>query len=210
MQAFYQDSAVLDPELYIDSMTIIRNGYIVAEFYNNPFFQRDQLHVIHSATKSIVGILVGIAIDKGYLESVDVRLVDVFGNRDIEHLDGRKRAITVRDLLSMQTGIHSRDSYLYAHEGLFEMQRAEDWLQYALDLPMATSPGERFDYSNISTFLLSLIIAEKTGMDTLEFADLNLFAPLGIADFKWEWNAQGQPMAWARMWLKPNDMAKIG
>jgi len=210
MMAFYEKSAADNPELYIDSMTVIRNGYIVAEFYNNPLFLRDELHVIHSATKSIVGALIGIAIKRGYINSIDVPIVEIFADRKINNLDERKRAMTIKHLLSMETGLHSRDSFLYAYEGLFEMQHADDWLQYALDLPMAAQPGERFDYSNISTFLLSAIIMESTDMDTLEFAKAHLFEPLGIKDVKWEWNSEGLPIAWARMWLKPNDMAKIG
>lgn len=210
MMAFYEQSRVEDPELYIDSMTIVRNGHIVAEFYPNPLYPRGEMHVIHSATKSIVSALVGIAVDRGHIPSVDVPVVDLFPDRQIQNLDDRKRRMTIRDLLSMETGLHSRDSYLYAHEGLFQMQHASDWLQFALDLPMAAEPGERFDYSNISTFLLSTIIMKTTGSDTLEFANEHLFRPLGIEDVKWEWNSEGQPVAWARMWLEPDDMAKIG
>jgi len=206
----YKEAAVNDPQLYIDSMTVVRNGYIVAEFYNNPLFKNNDMHVIHSVTKSIVSTLIGIAMDNGYIASVDTPVVDIFPDHVINNLDDRKQAMTVRDLLSMQTGLHSRDSFLYAYEGLFALQHSDDWLQYALDLPMAANPGERFDYSNISTFLLSAIIIQTTGLDTLAFAKQHLFEPLGIRDVKWEWNAQGLPIAWARMWLRPNDMAKIG
>ena len=190
-------------------MTVIRNGYIVADFYPNPLYQRDQLHVLHSVTKSIVSALIGIAIDLGHLESVDVPVVEVFADRAIQNLDERKRRMTIRDLLSMETGLHSRDSYLYGYEGLFAMQHSHDWLQYALDLPMAAEPGERYDYSNISTFLLAAILREKTGTDPLDFAHEHLFGPLGIEDARWEWNDDGYPIAWARMWLKPDDVAKI-
>ena len=210
MMAFYEQARSDDPELYIDSITIIRNGYIVAEFYNNPLYPRDELHILHSATKSIVALLIGIAIDRGHIENVDVPVVEIFAERHIANLEARKRDLTIRDLLTMETGLHSRDSYLYGHEGLFELQHSDDWLQYALDLPMAAAPGERFDYSNISTFLLSAIIVETTGMDTLAFARRSLFRPLGIDEVKWEWNSDGYPFAWARMWLNPNDMAKIG
>ena len=208
--AFYEESRKQDDELYIESMTVVRDGYIVADFYTNPLYPRDELHVMHSATKSIVSALVGIAIDRGHIESVDALVVEIFSNREIKNLDERTQAMTIRDLLSMETGLHSRDSYIYQYEGLFEMQRTDDWLQYALDLRMAAQPGERFDYSNISTFLLSAVLMEATGVETLEFARRTLFAPLGIEDIIWEWNSEGYPMAWARMWLKPNDMAKIG
>ncbi len=206
----YEEAAKDDPETYIDSMTVIRNGSIVAEYYGNPLFQPNEPHVVHSVTKSIIGALVGIAIDDGLIESLDVSVVALFPERTIHNMDARKKSLTIRDLLSMQTGLHSRDSYLYGHENLYALQHSDDWLQFALDLPMAAEPGERFDYSNISTFLLSAILMKATGMDTLEYARAKLFDPLGIDDVKWEWNDDGQAIAWARMWLKPHDMAKIG
>ena len=210
MIAFYEAEAADDPEFYLDSITVIRNGYIVAEVYPNPNFPRDEMHVIHSATKSIISVLVGIAIDQGYIGSVDDKVVDYFTGRDITNLDDRKRSLSIRDLLSMETGLHSRDSFLYAYEGLFELQQSDDWLQFALDLPMAAEPGERFDYSNISTFLLGAVLAKATESDVLAFARETLFEPLGIQNVKWEWNGDGLPIAWARMWLEPDDLAKIG
>jgi len=210
MAAYAEAQAAADPDVFLDSVTFIRNGYIVAEIYPNPNYPRDELHVIHSATKSLVSALIGIAIDRGLIDSVDARLVDIFPARDIQNLDARKQAITIRDLLTMQTGLHSRDSYLYGYEGLLALQQSDDWLQFALDLPMAAEPGARFDYSNISTFLLGAVLAEATGTDVLSFARETLFDPLGIEDVRWEWTDDGVPIAWARMWLKPNDLAKIG
>ncbi len=210
MIAFYEKEAASDPEFYLDSITVIRNGFIVAEVYPNPNFPRDEMHVIHSATKSIVSVLIGIAIDRGIINSVDDKVVDYFADRDIKNLDDRKRSLTIRDLLSMETGLHSRDSFLYAYEGLFALQQSDDWLQFALDLPMAADPGERFDYSNISTFLLGAVLAEATETDVLTFARETLFGPLGIKNVRWEWNGDGLPIAWARMWLQPDDLAKIG
>lgn len=210
MAQYAAELAASDPEFFLDSFTVIRNGHIVAEIYANPNYPQDSLHVLHSATKSIVSALIGIAIERGLIESVDVRLVDIFAGRDIANLDPDKEALTVRNLLSMQTGLHSRDSHLYGYEGLFALQQSEDWLQFALDLPMSAAPGTRFDYSNISTFLLGAILAEVTAGDVLSFARETLFDPLGIKDVRWEKTRDGLPIAWARMWMKPNDLAKIG
>jgi CubicO group peptidase (beta-lactamase class C family) len=100
MIAFYQAEAAGNAELFIDSITIVRNGYIVAEYYPNPNFPHDELHIMHSATKSIISVLVGIAIEEGHIESVDAPVIDFFGDREIENLDERKKAVTIRDLLS--------------------------------------------------------------------------------------------------------------
>lgn len=90
------------------------------------------------------------------------------------------------------------------------MQKTDDWVSYIMSLPVDVEAGERFDYSNMSSFLLSAIIEESTGMDTLEFAQENLFGPLGIKDIQWEWSPQGYGIGYARMWMKPKDMAKFG
>ena len=115
MIAFCWAGAARAPELFIDSITIVRNGYIVADSYPNPNFPRDELHIMHSATKSIISALV--AIEEGHIESFDRPVIDFFSGHEIENLDERKKAVTIRDLLSMQSGLHTRGSYLYAYEG---------------------------------------------------------------------------------------------
>ncbi len=191
-------------------MTVVRNGTIVAEIYPNPHYPPDTLHVIHSATKSIVSALIGIAIDRRLIDSVDVALFEFFPDREIAAIDDGKQALRLRDLLSMQSGLHSRDSYLYGYEGLLALQQSDDWVKFALELPLAAEPGTRFDYSNIATFLLGAVLARATNTDVLDFAREALFEPLGIQDVRWEWTKGKVPIAWARMWLKPDDLAKIG
>lgn len=194
----------------IDSISIYRNGYLVADYYFNPLFPRDEPHVIHSMTKSIMSALIGIAIEQGHIESVNVPYVDFFPDKQAAITDERMKEITLKDLLSMETGIRSRDSVRYGWEGNFAMQQTDDWVAYIMSLPIDAEPGARFDYSNMSSFLLSAIIEEATGMDTLDFAQQNLFDPLGIEEVHWEWSPQGYAIGFARMWLKPEDMAKFG
>ncbi|WP_420630272.1 serine hydrolase domain-containing protein [Candidatus Leptofilum sp.] len=207
---FYQAAHAKDPGVAIDSISIIRNGYLVADFYFNPLFPKDTAHVIHSCTKSIMSALIGIAIEQGHIASVDVPMMEFFKDKQHAIKDERMAAITLRDLLSMKTGIRSRDSYLYQWEGLFEMTATDDWIAHILSLPIDAQPGTRFDYSNLSSFLLSAIVQKATGMDTLAFARKYLFDPIGIGEVRWEWSPQGIGIGYARMWLKPEDMAKFG
>lgn len=79
-----------------------------------------------------------------------------------------------------------------------------------LDLPMAETPGTRFEYCNGSSFLLSAIITETTGMSALEFAKKYLFGPLGITDVIWPTNPQGINIGWGELSMLPHDLAKIG
>jgi len=193
----------------IDSITIIRNGYMVADVYFDPF-SKGQKHIIHSCTKSIMSALIGIAIDKGYIKNVDQPIVDIFTDREISNLNAHKKSITLENLLTMASGLECRDSYLYNWVGLEGMMNSSDWAQYVLDLPMAEPPGERFEYCNGVSYLLSVIIQKTTNMRTLEFAKKHLFGPLGITDVRWQTSPQGIDIGSGRMWLKPHDMAKIG
>jgi CubicO group peptidase (beta-lactamase class C family) len=193
----------------IDSITIIRNGFMVADAYFYPF-SKGQKHIIHSCTKSIMSALIGIAIDKGYIKNVDQTIVGFFSDRKISNLNEHKESITLENLLTMASGLECRDSWRYGYVGLEEMMNSDDWAQYVLDLPTAEPPGERFEYCNGVSYLLSVIIQKTTNMRTLEFAKKSLFGPLGITDVRWETSPQGIDIGWGRMWLKPHDMAKIG
>lgn len=207
---FYEAAHAKDSGVAIDSISVIRHGYLVADLYFNPLFPKDTAHVIHSCTKSIMSALIGIAIDQGSIKSVDVPMVAFFEDKQSAIRDAKMAEITVKDLLSMETGIRSRDSFLYQWEGVFAMQATDDWVAYILSLPVDVESGVRFDYSNMSSFLLSAIIHKATGMDTLTFARKYLFDPLGIGDVRWERSPQGIYVGYARMWMKPQDMAKFG
>ena len=194
---------------HIDSVSIVRNGYMVVDAYFYPF-KKDQKHIIHSCTKSIMSALIGIAIDKGYIKKIDQPIVEIFSDRDILNLNELKKSITLENLLTMASGLKCRDSYLYGWVGIQEMKDSNDWAQYVLDLPMAEAPGEKFEYCNGVSYLLSVIIQQSTNMKTLEFANKNLFGPLGITDVGWQTSPQGIDIGWGEMWLKAHDMAKIG
>ncbi len=168
---------------------------------NNP----DTRHIIHSCTKSIVSALIGIAIDKGFIESTDQFILNFFSDKTVANLDSDKESITLEDLLTMSSGLECRDSYLYNWKGLNEMRASNDWVQHILDLPMANPPGSRFEYCNGGSYLLSAIVQQTTGMTALEFAKQNLFRPLGISDVDWPENRNGVNYGWGEMSLKPQD-----
>jgi CubicO group peptidase (beta-lactamase class C family) len=199
---------IIQEENYqIDSVTIIRNGYLVTDILTLP---AGSTHIIYSCTKSVVSILVGIAIDQGYIESVDQPVVDFFPSRTIANLDDYKKGMTLEHLLTMTSGLDCRDSYLYRWQGLGEMQHSDDWVQYVLDLPMIDEPGKLFEYCNGASNLLSAIVQETTGMSSLEFAKENLFSPLGISDVEWASDPQGVTIGYSELRMLPHDMAKIG
>jgi CubicO group peptidase (beta-lactamase class C family) len=207
---FYAKAHERNPENAIDAISVYRNGYLVADYYFNPLYPRDTPHIIHSCTKSIMSALIGIAIEQAYIEGVDVPMVAFFPDKQHAITDARIKEITIKDLLSMETGIRSRDWALYEWEGLSAMQQTDDWVAHILSLPVDAEPGVRYDYSNMSSFLLSAIIHRATGMDTLDYARENLFDPIGIGKVRWDWSPQGFAVGYARMWMTPENMAKFG
>jgi CubicO group peptidase (beta-lactamase class C family) len=200
---------LIESRFNIDSISVIRNGYMILDVSVYPYKSSNK-HVIHSCTKSIVSALIGIALEQGYLKSVDQPLLEIFSGREIDNFDSRKESITLEDVLTMSSGLRCRDSYLYQWNGIEEMLASDDWVQYVLDLPMEDQPGSRFEYCNGGSFLLSAIIQETTGETALTYAEKNLFDPLGISDVDWPSNPDGISIGWGNLRMLPQDMAKIG
>ena len=197
-------------DLPIDSVVVVRHGEIVFEDYPDPrIYSERLLHNLYSVTKSVTSILIGIAIGEGTIGSVDERVVDFFGDREIAHLDERKRRMTVEDLLTMRSGlswIGPDDMHHSWGDGL----RSGDPVQYALDRPMVHEPGSVWYYNGGCSHLLSAILTEATGMSTLAFANESLFGPLGIDRVRWPQDPNGIYFGGQDIWLTPHGMAKLG
>ncbi len=196
-------------ELNINSVLVVRNGYIVLDAYNYGG-DSDHRHNIYSCTKSVVSALIGIAFDKGYIKDVNQPVLDFFPKHVAKNLGADKKAMTLENILTMTTGLQCRDSYLYNWSGLQQLKWRADWVQFMIDLPMVEAPGTRFEYCNGASFLLSAILQEQTGMNALKFAEKHLFDPLGISDVTWPSNPQGITIGYGQLYMRPQDMAKIG
>jgi CubicO group peptidase (beta-lactamase class C family) len=194
-------------DVRIHSLLMVRNGYMVIDATFYPYDGKT-IHDVASVTKSVMTTLIGIAVDQGKLD-LDDKMVSFFPERTIANLDARKEAITVRHLVSMTSGLQCvRDGM----EGstIIEMERSQDYVQFALDLPAANEPGNQFVYCSAAISLLSPILEQATGMTTLAFAREYLFDPLGINDVLWETDPQGYYKGWGDLSLHPHDMAKLG
>ena len=200
---------IWEKQIGINSVLIIRNGYIVLEA-NGYAYGPDDKRNIYSCTKSVSSALIGIAIDKGFIKDVRQPVLDFFPARTAKNLDAYKKAMTLEHLLTMTAGLECRDSYLYQWAGLTRMQCHRDWVKYMINLPMAEKPGTRFEYCNGASFLLSAILQKQTGMNALSFAEKNLFSPLGISRVSWPSNPQGITIGYSQLQMRPRDMAKVG
>ena len=193
----------------LHSLMIVRNGYIVTEVYFHPFAQGD-LHITESVAKSVTSALVGIALDQGAIGGLGQSVLEFFPERAVSGGRDDKAAISLEHLLTMTSGLETRDSYLYRHEGFFRMLESPDWVQHVLDRPLARTPGETFDYSNGGAHLLSAVLQSATGTRALDFARTQLFGPLGITAVAWASDPQGITIGEGQLMLSPRDMAKFG
>ncbi len=193
----------------IDSVLVVRNGYLVLDAYVYPFHNKLK-HNLYSAAKSVTSALVGIALDQGHIKSIEQPVLDFFPKRAFANVDENKKALTLEHLLMMATGLPCGDTDTSGQGPMSDLYSSEDWVQFLLDLPVKEPPGTRFEYCSAASFLLSAIVQERTGMTAAEFAQKQLFGPLGIEDAEWPANAQGITIGWGRLQLHPHDMAKIG
>ncbi len=187
---FLDDTSVL-------SILIVRNGSIVYEKY----FGSEGSNNIFSITKSFISSLTGIAIQKGFIHSVDDTVETYLPEYFDELQDKRWKKITIRHLLTMTPGFC---------EDLDSWTATRDWVKSTFELPLQYEPGEKFQYANSASHLLSVILTEATGMSTKDFADLHLFRPLGIASPQWATDPGGYYTGYANLYLSTRELAKFG
>ena len=158
----------------INGIVIVRNGFLAYEKYfngNGP----DDTHHVASVTKSVLSALVGIAIDKGYIKSVEQKVLDFFPDYI---LDAKKHDITLRHLLTMTVPYPFED----CHEPLDILCQQQDWVQYTLDIMGEKGRVGTFKYSTAGAHLLSAILTRSTGKSARAFANEHLFSPLGMKE----------------------------
>ena len=206
----------------LDSVLVIRNGYIVLEMYPSNYdygftkihiYNENMTHILHSVTKSFSSALIGIAIQQGLIEGVNQKVVDFFSDRTIENLDSRKQNITLEHLLTMTTGFEWNEwnyPYTDSRNMLIQMINSGDAIQFMLNRPMASNPGEEWTYCTGASHLLSAILSQVSGYRALQFAREFLFGPLGIARAFWTPDSQGINYGGSELHLTPRAMAKFG
>ncbi|MGH2496165.1 MAG: serine hydrolase domain-containing protein [Ktedonobacteraceae bacterium] len=188
------------------SLLIVRRGYLVVERYYNQSRHEDSIN-IKSVTKSIISTLVGIALHKGYLTSLDQRVEEFFPQYFPPDCDPGKREISLQHLLTLRSGLSWVESSAESLPGLFA---SDNWVQYGLRLPLLHTPGEVFAYSTLDAHLLSAVLSRATGSSTLAFANAYLFNSSGSKATEWACDPQGYCIGGSELRLTPRDMAKIG
>ena len=196
----------------IDSVIVIRNSYIVLEEYPSAAYYESSPHLWYSVTKSFTSSLIGIAIDKGFIDNVSQKVLSFFPDRNITNWDDRKERITLEHLLTMRSGIFWDEwssPFTSPENGIYHLI-FRDGTQYVLELNMTSEPGEEFHYNTGASHLLSAIIQQTTGLTALDFAREHLFDPLGISDVSWTSDAAGVTRGGFDLYIRPRDAAKFG
>ncbi|PLX18421.1 MAG: hypothetical protein C0597_06265 [Marinilabiliales bacterium] len=192
----------------LKSLLVSRSGILIAEQYFTEMGADDLYHT-RSVTKSVVSALIGIAIEEGFIESIDQKLSEFLQPLGY-NLDGEKANISVEHLLTMSAGFEWNEfgnNYSYNDWVL-----SDDQIEYCINGDLVSTQGQTFGYSSEEAHLLSVILTEATGMSTHDFALEYLFEPMGmgIEDFGWGEFPQGYFNGVADLALKPRDMIKFG
>jgi CubicO group peptidase (beta-lactamase class C family) len=203
----------------ITSVVVSRGGAVVAEHY----VEGDEatLRNTRSCTKTVLGMLVGLAIDLGVVSSVEASISELLEARPEAHLDPRKEEITVEDLLTMSSCLECDDSNSFSAGNEERMYLREDWKQFALDLPIRGFPswttkpedsphGRSFSYCTAGVVLLGVALERAIGESLPEFARRELFEPIGIDRAAWPRTPLGETSMAGGLELSSRSLLALG
>jgi len=203
----------IDEGYDVHSVIIVKDGYIVGEKHYNRYFDGFIQHNVYSCTKSVTSALVGIAIDKGFLENEEQKMLSFFDDYEIQNHTANKEDISIKHMLTMSAGIewHEMDyPYSDSRNTFYNFIRSDNMVQYVLDQPMENDPGVIQNYNTGLSHLLSAIV-QKTANKRLDSLAIEyLFQPIGITDFAWISDSDGVTYGGSELRLSPRNMARFG
>lgn len=191
---------------HITSLLVLRYGNIVFEEYYNGSTV-DSLHQIRSATKSILSALIGIAIKDGVLHDVEAKAVEFFHEYVTPEMDARINDISLKHLLTMTSGI-PYDFMMYMH--MLQWIQLDNPIEELFTETLESQPGDKFNYNDPGVHMLSAILSKVSKVKASDYAEKYLFNELGINNFTWPSDSQGNTIGCAELTLRTRDMAKFG
>ncbi len=191
------------------SLIVIKDSKLALEYYYNSFW-RNHIHDIRSAGKSITALLLGVAIQEGYIKDLNQDVYSFFPKDKYPSINEDYKKVKLIHLLNMVSGLDA-DSDNYDTPGNAGHWMAKDeWVNYLLSIPLAREPGGKWIYADINAVLIGAIIEEESGMSLKDFAKEKVFAPLDIKEFYWYTNASNQTGGAGNLYISALDFAKLG
>lgn len=193
----------------INSILISHRGKLIYERYFERW-TKDSLHDTRSSFKSITSLLMGIAIDHGFIKDVHQKVFSFYPEyRRFPGKDSLKRKMTIEDLLNMKAGFDCEE-FNDGKDCESSMAETNNWVQFSLAVPLKDAPGTVWAYTSIAPVIIGDIIARASGMSIMDFAKRYLFMPLGITKYRWTVDPSGHGMTAGSFYMLPADMLKIG
>ena len=208
----------------LHGVVIMRKGALVLERYyagedeiwgdsiGRVAFGPDTLHDLRSVTKSILGLLYGVALAQGKVPPPERPLLEAFPEYAALATDPRHQRLTIAHALTMSLGLEWNEDIPYQDPANSEiqMERAPDRYRYIFSRPFMTDPGTRWIYGAAATTLIGKLIQKGTGQPLPEFARAALFDPIGVGATVWSNGANGEPAAASGLRMTPRDLVRIG
>lgn len=195
----------------IRAFVILQEGREIFAHYRDDV-RPDDLQAVNSVTKSVVGMLVGIALREGAIRSVRQTLGEFLPESRNASTDERVQQITIEHLLTMTSGFawdeRVADPCLLGTCN--EFSETHTRLRFILNRALAYEPGTHFEYDSHAAHLLSVLLTRATGRTIDQYAREKLFAPLAIEHFEWLADEDGHPFAGRGLELSARDLAKLG
>lgn len=189
-----------DEAISLKTFMLLHDDHILTQFNKVPYALEDQ-HLLFSMTKSITSLGIGIAVDKGFIK-LDDQVIAYFPNKLPESMGKHLRCISIKDLLTMSSGIHD-DTYA-------KIFPQKDWVKEFLAQKFPHMPGTYYCYSTHGSHMLSAIVETATGQSLRDFLSEHLFLPLNIPKPQWETSPSGLTAGGMGLSLTTDAIAKIG
>jgi CubicO group peptidase (beta-lactamase class C family) len=188
----------------VTGVCVVRSSHLAFEHYVNGYDAQTVVNV-RSVTKSITSTLVGIALLRGDLTTIDVTVSEAVPDRIPAEADPAVADLTMRSFLTMTSGL-----WWDNHDDWPMLLAAANWVENTLRQPIVAAPGEMFVYNTGGSHLIGAMLAELIGRPLEDYATEHLFAPLGIVPGDWMRSPQGEVNGGSGLELLPSDMAKLG